>query len=196
MQLEMEIPKVLWLKEHMKPELFSRCLFFDLPDYLTFRATGSNRRSFCSLACKCSFVPSEGGWQAGFFEAIGLPEFVEEHYRQIGAVSADEVLNAGMPVGQGLSKQAAEDLGLLEGTPVGSAVIDAYAGWLGTVAGRVEENGKVEAEPTLDESRHRLAAVAGTSTCYVVISPEGEFVPGVWGPYKVSFNDLPRTKLG
>lgn len=32
-QLEMEIPKTLWLKNHMKPELFARCNFFDLPDY-------------------------------------------------------------------------------------------------------------------------------------------------------------------
>jgi hypothetical protein len=40
--------------------------------------------------------------------------------------------------------------------------------------------------PRLSESRHRLAAVAGTSTCYVVNTPgpEGQFVPGVWGPYK------------
>jgi ribulose kinase len=34
-------------------------------------------------------------------------------------------LTAGQPVGNGLTKQAAEDLGLVEGTPVGSAVIDA-----------------------------------------------------------------------
>jgi ribulose kinase len=35
------------------------------------------------------------------------------------------VLTAGMPVGKGLTKSAAEMLGLVEGTPVGSAVIDA-----------------------------------------------------------------------
>ncbi len=33
---------------------------------------------------------------------------------------------AGLPVGKGLSKKAAAELGLIEGTPVGSAVIDAY----------------------------------------------------------------------
>jgi len=38
--------------------------------------------------------------------------------------------------------------------------------------------------PTLDESRHRLAAVAGTSTCHLVQSKEGVFVNGVWGPYR------------
>jgi FGGY-family pentulose kinase len=30
----------------------------------------------------------------------------------------------------------------------------------------------------------RLAAVAGTSTCHLVLSPEPVFVPGVWGPYR------------
>jgi len=44
-----------------------------------------------------------------------------------------------------------------------------YAGWLGTVAARYIENGKVaETLPSLEESRHRLAAVAGTSTCHIV----------------------------
>ena len=32
----------------------------------------------------------------------------------------------------------------------------------------------------------RLAAVAGTSTCHLVMSPEPVFVPGVWGPYRDS----------
>lgn len=36
------------------------------------------------------------------------------------------VLTAGLPVGRGLSEKAAEELGLVVGTPVGSGVIDAY----------------------------------------------------------------------
>ncbi|EIN10230.1 Pentulose kinase [Punctularia strigosozonata HHB-11173 SS5] len=185
MSLEMEIPKVLWLKNHMRPDLFKRCQFFDLPDFLTYRATSDNARSYCSLTCKCSYVPSEAGWQSDFFDKIGLGEFVTEGFRQLGAVRKEHVLNAGMPVGKGLSKRAAEELGLLEGTPVGSGVIDAYAGWLGTVAASITENGQHKGQhPSVDESRHRLAAVAGTSTCYVVQSPQAVFVPGVWGPYK------------
>ncbi|EMD31835.1 hypothetical protein CERSUDRAFT_109209 [Gelatoporia subvermispora B] len=182
MSLEMEIPKTLWLKNHMSPERFSRCQFFDLPDFLTYRATGHSKRSVCSLTCKCSFVPGSG-WQAEFFSKIGLEEFVQNDYVQIG--KRGEVLTAGLPIGKGLSKGAAEELGLLEGTPVGSAVIDAYAGWLGTVAARYKENGKLlDDVPSLDESRHRLAAVAGTSTCHIIQSPKSVFVPGVWGPYK------------
>ncbi|KAH9950160.1 Pentulose kinase [Amylocystis lapponica] len=183
MSLEMEIPKTLWLKKHMKPERFARCQFFDLPDFLTYRATSDNIRSCCSLTCKCSFVPAKG-WQADFFTKIGLPEFPQNKYTQLGGAD-QKVLTAGLPVGNGLSKRAAEEMGLLEGTPVGSGVIDAYAGWLGTTAARYTENGKLsDIVPSLDESRHRLAAVAGTSTCHIVQSPEGVFVNGVWGPYK------------
>ena len=117
----MEIPKVLWLKKHMSTANFSRCQFFDLPDYLTYRATASLQRSACSLVCKCSYLP-QSGWQADFFEKIGLSELVKSHYKQLGE---GDVLTAGTPVGTGLTSRAAAELGLVEGTPVGSAVIDA-----------------------------------------------------------------------
>lgn len=182
MSLEMEVPKILWLSKHMSPQLFARCQFFDLPDFLTYRATGANTRSKCSVTCKCSYVPDKG-WQTDFFERIGLASVPREGFRQMGANDGD-VLTAGVPVGKGLSKQAAAELGLLEGTPVGSGVIDAYAGWLGTIAARHEENGKLSPSMPFEESGHRLAAVAGTSTCHIVQSREGVFVPGVWGPYK------------
>lgn len=80
MSLEMEIPKVLWLKRHMPATTFEQSLFFDLPDWLTFKATGDSARSNCSLACKCSYVPPgvEGskGWNDELFIKIGLEEFV------------------------------------------------------------------------------------------------------------------------
>lgn len=40
---------------------------------------------------------------------------------------------------------------------------------MGTVAARFKENGKLsDIVPSLTESAHRLAAVAGTSTCHIV----------------------------
>jgi ribulose kinase len=72
--------KVLWLKNHMPREAFEQSMFFDLPDFLTYLATGDLARSNCSLACKCSYVPPgvEGskGWNDDFFKAIGLEELV------------------------------------------------------------------------------------------------------------------------
>jgi ribulose kinase len=121
----MEIPKILWLKNNMAPERFSNCQFFDLPDLLTYKATHDGSRSTCSLTCKCSYVPNSG-WQKDFFHEIGLGELVDRDFAPIGARKADEMLYAGMPVGEGLSEKAAEEMGLTEGTPVGSAIIDAF----------------------------------------------------------------------
>ncbi|GAA5977946.1 hypothetical protein JCM5350_006276 [Sporobolomyces pararoseus] len=184
--LEMEVPKMLWLKNHMPSQLFSSCMFFDLPDWLSYRATSDLARSNCSLACKCSYVPPgvEGskGWNDEFFKEIGLEEFVENDFLQVGGIPGKNglILTAGQPVGKGLSAKAAKELGLKEGTAVGSAVIDAYAGWVGTVAAPMEGQTTTE----LSDSRHRLAAIAGTSTCHIVQSEDPVFVPGVWGPYK------------
>ena len=122
----MELPKILWLKNNMKPSLFSKCQFFSLPDFLTYRATNNVSRSTCSLTCcKTSYSPS--GWHDEFFHQIGLNEIVENRFSQVGAC---ESLIPGLPVGEGLSKEAAEELGLVEGTPVGSAIIDAYGVFL------------------------------------------------------------------
>ncbi|KAI0069267.1 Pentulose kinase [Artomyces pyxidatus] len=183
MSLEMEIPKILWLKRNMPAAHFSRSQFFDLPDFLTYRATGARTRSLCSVTCKCSYVPDRG-WEDSFFKRIGLESLSEGNYTQLGAVGEEGIATAGVPVGGGLSAQAAEELGLVAGTPVGSAVIDAYAGWVGTIAARHEEGGKLSDPVAFEESGHRLAAVAGTSTCYIVQSRDGVFVKGVWGPYK------------
>jgi hypothetical protein len=40
-------------------------------------------------------------------------------------------------------------------------------------------DGKVGSKPGLEEGVHRLAAIAGTSTCHIAQSDEGILVPGV-----------------
>jgi len=52
---------------------------------------------------------------------------VENDFEQLGGIPGKNglVLTAGQPVGNGLSKEAAAELGLVEGTAVGSGVIDA-----------------------------------------------------------------------
>ena len=138
----------------MPADLFSRCMFFDLPDYrmfcicwlftavddfsVSYMITGSMARSSCSLVCKCSYIPpgatpAAQGWNAEFFRMIGLDQMVQSGYKQLGGVLGQNhtlVLTAGMPVGRGLSKGAAERLGLVEGTSVGSGVIDALVQWI------------------------------------------------------------------
>lgn len=91
MSIEMEIPKVLWLKNHMPKELFDKCKFYDLADALTYIATGDEKRSFCSVVCKQGYVPvgvdgSVKGWQEDFLADIGLKDLTEENFKRMGGV--------------------------------------------------------------------------------------------------------------
>jgi FGGY-family pentulose kinase len=87
-----------------------------------------------------------------------------------------------------LSEKAAQDLALLPGIAVGSGVIDAYAGWIGTVGAKVSLNSDAlassESNNDVSQAFTRLAAVAGTSTCHLAMSSKPVFVNGVWGPYR------------
>ena len=91
MSIEMEIPKVLWLKNNMPKELFDKCKFYDLADALTHMATGKETRSFCSTVCKQGFVPvgvdgSVKGWQEDFLKEIGLEDLCEDNFKRMGGV--------------------------------------------------------------------------------------------------------------
>ena len=131
---EMEIPKLLWLKRHLPSTYRSAGHFFDLADYLSFRATGSTARSICTLACKWNFLAHEQRWSESYFERIGLGDLASDDYARIGK----EIVAPGTPLGAGLTESAAHDFGLLEGTPVGASLIDAHAGGVGTIGGRDE----------------------------------------------------------
>lgn len=194
MSVEMEIPKVLWLKNHMPPELFDRCKFYDLADALTHLATGNDTRSYCSTVCKQGFVPvgvdgSVKGWQEDFYHSIGLGDLVKDDFKRMGGVDGvnGTYTSAGELVGQ-LSEKAASQLGLPAGIAVGSGVIDAYAGWIGTVGAKVklgpDHLDEDHAKNDVSQAFTRLAAVAGTSTCHLAMSKDAVFVPGVWGPYR------------
>lgn len=198
MSVEMEIPKIKWLKNNMSKEQFEKCRFFDLADYLTFKATGKDTRSFCSTVCKQGLLPigvedSKEGWSKEFFEDIGLPELVENGFERVGGsvnVKGDSknFLSAGAYVGA-LDQVVAKELGLPDHCVVGSGVIDAYAGWIGTVAAQTDIElpalaKKDRENKGIDKATGRLAAVAGTSTCHIALSHDPIFVNGVWGPYR------------
>lgn len=166
---EMQTPKLLWLKENV-PETYEQAEhYFDLTDYLTWRATGSAARSLCTVTCKWTYLAHERHWDADYFSLIGLGDLANDHFRRIGS----DVADVGSPLGDGLSTKAARELGLLPGTPVGAGLIDAHAGGLGTIG--TSSNGEVADD--------RMAYVFGTSACTLAISNQPIFVPGVWGPF-------------
>ena len=163
---EMETPKLLWLSEN-RPEVYAAAAhFFDLTDFLTWKATGALERSACTVTCKWTYLAHEGRWDADYFRQIGLGDLADEGFARIGA----RVVDPGTPLGQGLTKAAAGAMGLRPGIAVAAGLIDAHAGGVGTVAAG-------------GDATACLGYVFGTSSCTMTTTREPAFVPGVWGPY-------------
>lgn len=166
---EMETPKLLWLAEN-KPDTFAAAWqFMDLTDFLTWRATGSLARSVCTVTCKWTYLAHKGRWDEHYFRTIGLGALADEAFRRIGT----EIVPGGTRLGDGLTSEAAAELGLSPGTAVAAGLIDAHAGGIGTVGARGGAGGAL----------NRMAYVFGTSACTMSTTAEPAFVPGVWGPY-------------
>ncbi|XP_034874324.1 FGGY carbohydrate kinase domain-containing protein isoform X5 [Mirounga leonina] len=86
MSVEMQAPKLLWLKENLRETCWDKAgHFFDLPDFLSWKATGVSARSLCSVVCKWTYS-AEKGWDDSFWKMIGLEDFVADNYSKIAPV--------------------------------------------------------------------------------------------------------------
>ncbi len=113
--------KAAWLQEN-DPTWADTKTLLDAPDWVGYRLTGRYTINENSAAVKMYHDRDAGG-------------FPDDLYSDVGAIDArekmpDEVLPLSTPLG-GLSSGAAQELGLLPGTPVAEGCIDAYAGQLG-----------------------------------------------------------------
>jgi D-ribulokinase len=166
---EMETPKLLWLKENC-PDVYSSARnFFDLTDFLTWKATGALERSSCTVTCKWTYLAHEDRWDESYFEEIGLEDLAADGFSRIGEC----IVHPGTPLGTGLTAEAAGAMGLGSGIAVAAGLIDAHAGGIGTVA----------AQGGGQDAATCLGYVFGTSSCTMTTTTEPKFVPGVWGPY-------------
>lgn len=162
---EMQLPKLMWLKRHL-PEMWNRAgMIFDLADFLTWRATGSLKRSICTLTAKWSYLShSEEGWSRAALANAGLED--------LGAHAGIAALPA--PVGAslgGLTDAAAGELGLTPAAVASPGMVDAYAGQLALM-------GSDPAAPG------QAVLIGGTSSCLMRFSREPHFLPAFWGPYR------------
>ncbi|SCY92771.1 FGGY-family carbohydrate kinase [Paracoccus tibetensis] len=163
---EMETPKLLWLKEN-RPQVYAAAShFFDLTDFLTWKATGSEARSICTVTCKWTYLAHEQRWDDAYFRSVGLGDLAAAEFARIGT----RIVEPGTRLGDGLLPEAARAMGLRAGTPVAAGLIDAHAGGVGTVAAAGDP---VDA----------VGYVFGTSSCTMTTTAKPAFVPGVWGPY-------------
>ena len=183
----MQVPKMLWLKQHLPDafELVNRGgKFLDLADYLAYRATDCTQdvRSLCTVVCKWTYdangVGSGLGFDRDFLAQCGFA--AEELTPQtIGAV----VAAPGEAVPGGLGAEAAARFGLLPGTALAVGMIDAHSGGIGSLGAALPGQGGAASGAAAAPLSSRLALIAGTSTCHMASSTAPCFVPGVWGPY-------------
>jgi FGGY-family pentulose kinase len=157
--IEMELPKVLWLKQHFPERYAAAWRFFDLADYLVWRLCDADVASVCTLTCKWNYLAHESRFSAPLLAAVGLSDIVDK--------VPPRVLPLGDAAGK-LSARAAAQLGLPAGIVIAGGIIDAHAGGLALVSTAPQGS---------------LAVIVGTSNCHMVVSPEPVMVPGVWGPY-------------
>jgi len=114
--------KALWLRRH-EPETWAATTWVsDYVEWMGFRLTGERAASVNSAAIRCYYDRLLGGWPDGLFDVLGLGD--------LGARLASRVLAMGDVVG-GLSARAAEETGLLAGTPVAQGGADAFVGMVG-----------------------------------------------------------------
>jgi FGGY-family pentulose kinase len=161
---EMQLPKIMWVRDHM-PEVWAKTgSILDLADYLTFRATGGFARSASTLTAKWNYLNhARTGWDEELLRNAGLADLPEK-----AGISKPPVAS-GSAVGT-LSKEAAQALGLPPTCEVAAGMVDAYAGTLSLIG----------ADPDASDS---VSLIGGTSTCVMRFSREPQFLHSFWGPY-------------
>uniref|UniRef100_A0A5B7BYR1 FGGY carbohydrate kinase domain-containing protein n=1 Tax=Davidia involucrata TaxID=16924 RepID=A0A5B7BYR1_DAVIN len=190
---EMQPPKLLWVKENLRESWSMAFRWMDLSDWLSYRATGDDTRSLCTTVCKWTYLGHAHmqknnekdsrdmeacGWDDDFWEEIGLGDLVDGHHAKIGR----SVAFPGHALGSGLTPDAAKELGLVAGTPVGTSLIDAHAGGVGLMES-VPVSDSESKEFDEEAICRRMVLVCGTSTCHMAASRSKLFIPGVWGPF-------------
>jgi len=155
---EWGLPKALWIKRK-EPETYRNAArICDCDDWLTYRLTGEWTSSTNVASAKFFYDRDAGGWPESLLASVGFEDFLEKF--------PQEIQDLGTAVG-GLRGEAADALGLMEGTPVAQGAVDAYAGALGL---GVTEPGK-------------LALITGSSHVMIGQAAEPIHDPGFWGAY-------------
>ncbi|MDR3084903.1 MAG: ribulokinase [Christensenellaceae bacterium] len=152
-------PKALQVLEE-DPEIYAAAgLFLEAGDWMTFMLTGNLSRNACMAGYRALW---DGEYPSSEFFGALNPGF-----EAIEGKLKGPVLPLGSQIGQ-INERGAAISGLLPGTPVAAAVLDAH---VGMAAAGIAETG-------------RLLLVMGTSTCHLVLGDEPKEVPGICGAVK------------
>ena len=157
--VEWLVPKMMWLRDN-EPEIFKKAdKIAEVQDFINYYLTGNWVASVSQAVCKSNYVEAHGGFDSGFFNAIGFPEFFDK--------ANTRVLKQAEPVGN-LRKEIADKYGLSPKTTVYQGGIDAHVNMIGLGLSKSGETG----------------VVMGTSFVQLTLVDEPYFGDGIWGPYK------------
>lgn len=150
--------KALWIKEN-EPELWNKATrFYECTDWLMYKLTGEYTASINCASARWYYNSQEGGYPTDFYNKIGLEDLVDKLPKK--------VVNMGDLVGY-LTPEAAQDLGLNAGTPVGEGGADAFVGVIGLNA---VQPGK-------------MTLITGSSHLHIAQFSESIHNKGMWGSY-------------
>ncbi len=153
------IPKA-WQILNEDPEIYEAAgRLIEAADWVVWRLTGVETRNTCTAGYKAIWSKREGFPPNEFFRALD-PRL--EHI-------VDQKMSRDLqPLGQkagGLTAEAAGWTGLLPGTPVAVANVDAH----------------VAAPASTVTAPRRMVIIMGTSNCHMVLGEEEKIVPGMCG---------------
>ncbi|MGB8451492.1 MAG: ribulokinase [Anaerocolumna sp.] len=159
MSSEWVVPKAMQIL-HEDEEIYQAMdRFIEAGDWIVRMLTGEEKRSLCQAGYKAVWSKKDGYPSKEFFTALDpkMTNFTQEK------LSTD--IYATTDCAGYLTRSGSELTGLLEGTPIAVANIDAH---VALPAVRITEPGK-------------MLMIMGTSTCHIMMSKEEHFIPGVGG---------------
>lgn len=152
-------PKLMQIAEEA-PDIYDQMdRFMEATDWVTMMMTGQERRNSCTAGYKALWSKREGYPSNDFFKALNpkLDHVVEEKL-------STDIYPLGQKAGE-LTQEMADRIGLLPGTAIGIANVDAH---VALPAVGITEPGN-------------LLMIMGTSTCDIFCGTEEKIVPGMCG---------------
>ena len=150
--------KALWMKRN-EPDLFKKAaVVCEYQDFINYRLTGQKTASINNASVRWYYDDENGGFPTSFYEAIELGDLLNKF--------PPKVLDMEQPVGR-LTREAASQLGLKEGTVVAEGGADAFVGMVGL---NVIEPG-------------RLAFITGSSHLHLGMASKAFHAKGIFGTY-------------
>ncbi len=153
------VPKA-WQTLDEAPEVYAAAdRFIEAADWVVWQLTGVETRNSCTAGYKAIWSKREDFPPNAFFKALDprMEHFVDEKMTR-------QIIPLGNKAGE-LTPEAAQWTGLLPGTAVAIANVDAH---VSVPASTVVETG-------------RMVIIMGTSNCHMVLGGEERIVPGMCG---------------